>query len=100
MTATKEDDEASAAGGLQCVVVYPDVTSSKEARTIGRLKLALELVSLGFLTMTVLFIWQVTQKRSDTSEQVSYAVVFTLDFFQLHSVAVVSYFEFFDSSHS
>ena len=87
MTAAKED-EASAAGGSQCVVVYPDVTSSREARTIGRLKLALELVSLGFLTMTVLFIWQITQKRPDTSEQVSYAVVFTLsftlDFFQLH----------------
>lgn len=99
MTATK-DDEASAADGSQCVVAYPDVTSSKEARTIGRLKLALELVSLGFLTMTVLFIWQITQKRPDTTQQVGYTVVFTLNFFQLQSVAAVSYVKFFDSIHS
>lgn len=80
MTATREDDEASAVGGAQCVVAYPDVSSSKEARTIGRLKLALELVSLGFLTMTVLFVWQITQKRPAATEQVSYAVVSGLMF--------------------
>ncbi|KAL9972637.1 hypothetical protein ACROYT_G018984 [Oculina patagonica] len=69
MTAAREDDEASAVGGSQCVVAYPDVSSSKAARTIGRLKLALELVSLGFLTMTVLFVWQITQKRPAATEQ-------------------------------
>ncbi|KAJ7393002.1 hypothetical protein OS493_008250 [Desmophyllum pertusum] len=61
MTATSS--ETSSVGESPCVVAYPDVTSSKEARTIGRLKLALELVSLGFLVMTVLFVWQITQKR-------------------------------------
>lgn len=70
MAATKRDDEISATGDSQCVVSYPDVTSSKEARTIGRLKLALELVTLGFLTMTVLFIWQITQKKSAATDQV------------------------------
>lgn len=71
MAATKRDYEISAAGGSQCVVSYPDVTSSREARTIGRLKLALVLVALGFLTMTVLFIWQITQKKSAATVQVS-----------------------------
>lgn len=75
MTTTREDHETSTVGGAQCVVAYPDVTSTKEARTIGRLKLALELVSLGFLTMTVLFVWQITQKRPSTTEQVIHAVV-------------------------
>ena len=70
MAATKRDDGISAAGDSQCVVAYPDVTSSREARTIGRLKLALVLVTLGFLTMTVLFIWQITQERSAVIYQV------------------------------
>lgn len=69
MAATKRDDEISAAGGSQCVVSYPDVTSSREARTIGRLKLALVFVALGFLAMTVLFIWQITQKKSAATVQ-------------------------------
>lgn len=69
MTATSS--ETSSVGESPCVVAYPDVTSSKEARTIGRLKLALELVSLGFLVMTVLFVWQITQKRP-AAVQVSY----------------------------
>lgn len=72
MAATKTDDGISAAGDYQCVVSYPDVTSSREARIIGRLKLALVLVTLGFLTMTVLFIWQITQNlRSAVINQVS-----------------------------
>lgn len=75
MAATRRDDETSAVGGSQCVVSYPDVTSNREARTIGRLKLALELVTLGFLTMTVLFIWQITQKRPAATDQVSRASV-------------------------
>ena len=75
MAATRRDDEISAAGGSQCVVSYPDVTSSREVRTIGRLKLALELVSLGFLTMTVLFIWQITQKKPAAIGQVSRTAV-------------------------
>lgn len=66
---TTSSDETSTAGVSQCVVSYPDVSSSREARTIGRLKLALELVSLGFLTMTVLFIWQITQKRPAAAVQ-------------------------------
>lgn len=72
---TTSSDETSTAGVSQCVVSYPDVSSSREARTIGRLKLALELVSLGFLTMTVLFIWQITQKRPAAAVQVSPAVI-------------------------
>ena len=71
MAATRRDDETSAVGGSQCVVSYTDVTSSGKARTIGRLKLALELVTLGFLTMTILFIWQITQKRPAATDQVS-----------------------------
>ena len=74
MAATKRDDEISAAEYSQCVVSYPDVTSSREARTIGRLKLALVLVALGFLIMTVLFIWQITQKKSAATVQVSRVV--------------------------
>lgn len=61
-------DEQSTVG-LQSVVAYPDVNSSREARKIGRLKLALEIVSLGLLVMTVLFIWQITTRRN-TPEQV------------------------------
>lgn len=71
MAATSRHDEISMAGGSQCVVSYPDVSSSREARTIGRLKLALVLVALGFLTMTLLFIWQITQKKSAARVQVS-----------------------------
>lgn len=53
------------------VVAYPDVRSSREARTIGRLKLALVVVSLGLLVVTVLFVWQIT-KKNNASNQVSY----------------------------
>ena len=75
MAATREDDEISAAGGSQCVVAYPDVSSNREARTIGRLKLALELVTLGFLIMTVLFIWQITKKKTAATDQVSHSAI-------------------------
>lgn len=64
---SSHDDKESTVGS-HSVVAYPDVTSSGKARTIGRLKLALEFVSLGFLVMTVLFVWQVT-KKSDASVQ-------------------------------
>lgn len=67
---TIHDDESSTVGSQGVVVAYPDVNSSREARSIGRLKLALEIVSLGLLVMTVLFIWQVT-KKNGASEQVS-----------------------------
>ena len=50
--------------GSPCVVAYPDVNSSREARTIGRLKLVLVAVSFGLLVMTVLFIWQIAKKDS------------------------------------
>ncbi|PFX27052.1 Beta-lactamase-like protein 3 [Stylophora pistillata] len=66
---TVSSDDSSATGASQCVVSYPDVSSSREAKTIARLKLALELVALGFLTMTVLFIWQITKKRPDAAVQ-------------------------------
>ena len=68
---TVSSDDSSATSTSQCVVSYPDVSSSREAKTIARLKLALELVALGFLTMTVLFIWQITKKRPDATVQVS-----------------------------
>ena len=89
MTATREDHESSPVGGSQCVVTYPDVTSSREARTIGRLKLALELVSLGFLTMTVLFVWQIAQKRPATTEQVSHAVFSSFVFLLPSSCCII-----------
>lgn len=66
---TVSSDDSSATGASQCVVSYPDVSSSREAKTIARLKLALELVALGFLTMTVLFIWQIIKKRPDAAVQ-------------------------------
>lgn len=68
---TVSSDNSSAISTSQCVVSYPDVSSSREAKTIARLKLALELVAVGFLTMTVLFIWQITKKRPDAVVQVS-----------------------------
>ena len=56
-----QDVERSTVGSPS-VVAYPDVNSSKEARTIGRLKLVLVAVSFGLLVMTVLFIWQIAKK--------------------------------------
>ena len=57
--------------GSQSVVAYPDVNSSRSARTIGRLKLALVVVCFALLVMTVFFVWQITRK-SAVSDQVRY----------------------------
>ena len=67
---TSHGDEVSTVSS-RVVVAYPDVYSSREARTIGRLKLALVVVSLGLLVVTVLFVWQIT-KKNNASNQVSY----------------------------
>ena len=77
---SSHDHDGESTVGSHSVVAYPDVTSSGKARTIGRLKLALEFVSLGFLVMTVLFVWQVT-KKSDASVQASWANGFKSRFF-------------------
>ena len=61
------DDELSTVGS-PTVVAYPDVNSSKEARTIGRLKLALVAVSFGLLVMTVLFVWQIARKGNSSKQ--------------------------------
>ena len=50
------------------VVLCPGDTSSRESRTINRLKLALEFVSLGLLAMTVLFIWQITKQNNASAK--------------------------------
>lgn len=62
-----QDVERSTVGSPS-VVAYPDVNSSKEARTIGRLKLVLVAVSFGLLVMTVLFIWQIAKKDCPNEE--------------------------------
>ncbi|XP_068721013.1 putative beta-lactamase-like 1 isoform X2 [Montipora capricornis] len=62
-----QDDELSTVGS-PTVVAYPDVNSSKEARTIGRLKLALVAVSFGLLVMTVLFVWQIARKGNSSKK--------------------------------
>lgn len=62
-----QDDELSTVGS-PTVVTYPDVNSSKEARTIGRLKLALVAVSFGLLVVTVLFVWQIARKGNSSKQ--------------------------------
>ena len=65
MASTDGDEEKST--GSSCIVVFPNKNSSREGKTIFRLKVALELVVLALFVVTMLFVWQLTEngKRSE-----------------------------------